>query len=453
MTTPSLNGPKGLPFIGNLRDFAGEERIHNLTRWKAEYGDTIPLKLVNQQAYVLTNPEDVYQLLVKSAHKVHKSPIFKRVLTRAIGEGLLLSEEDFHKRQRRLTQPAFHMQRIASYADTIVDYGQQMVARWDDKSQLDMHHEMMTVTMQIIAKVLFDADVSQDANNLGDAITVGIESAMFRMTHPMALPSWIPTSRNRQENHAYDVLNAKIDEIIEGRRQTMEDKGDLLSMLLLSTDEDGEQMNDKQVRDEAMTLFLAGHETTANALTWTLYLLSQHPDILETLCQEVDAVLGTRRATMDDLKSLTYTEQVIKEAMRLYPPAWIMTRIVLEPIELSKLTAQPDDILIVSQYLTHRDPQYWDNPEAFDPSRWTPEAEKQHKKFAYFPFGGGARVCIGNHFAMMEAQLLLATILQHTTADLVTGTTVTPEPVITLRPEGGLPMIVNLREREMETRR
>ncbi len=450
MTHPDISGPKGLPFVGNLREFAGADRIGNMMRWKAEYGETIHIKLVNRDAYILTNPADIYEVLVKSAHKVHKSPILKKGLTRALGEGLLLSEEDFHKRQRRLTQPAFHTQRITSYADTIVDYGQTMVNSWGDQSQLDVHHEMMTVTMQVIAKVLFDADVSEDADDLGHAITVGIESAMHKITNPMALPDWVPTARNRKTNKVYDLLNTTVNDMIEARRQTMEDKGDLLSMLLLSTDENGERMNDKQVRDEAMTLFLAGHETTANALTWALYLLSENPDIREKLVTEIDTVIGQRRATLTDLKQLTYTQQVIKEAMRLYPPAWILTRIVQEPFELSKFTAQPNNIMIVSQYLTHRDPQYWENPNQFDPSRWTPEAENDHTKFAYFPFGGGPRVCMGNHFAMMEAQLVLATILQHATVDLAPNTTIIPEPVITLRPLGGLPMTVTLREHEAE---
>ncbi len=446
MQNQVIDGPKGLPIIGNLRAFSGSDRIQNMLDWKAKYGDTIKIQLVNQPAYIITNPEDVYEIMVKSAHKVHKSPILKKWLTRAIGEGLLLSEEDFHKRQRRLAQPAFHMQRISSYADIIVDYGEQMVETWGNNQQLDMHESMMTLTMQIIAKVLFDADVSQDAHDLSEAITIGIESAMHKITHPITMPEWIPTPANRRTDQAYALLNGTIEDIINDRRQTMEDKGDLLSMLLLSVDEDGERMNDKQVRDEAMTLFLAGHETTANALTWTFYLLSQNPDVLEKLLAEIDTVVGNRRATMADLKQLTYTEMVLKEAMRLYPPAWILTRLVKEPIELSSFTAQPNDILIVSQYLTHRDPQLWENPDVFDPQRWTPEAEKSRPKFSYFPFGGGPRVCIGNNFAMMEGQLLLATLLQRYTAELQPNTTVTPEPVITLRPFAGLPMILKKRE-------
>ncbi len=446
-TTPP--GPKGLPIINNLREFAGKDRIHHLTTWKETYGDTVYFKILSRDAYLLTAPDDVYKVLVKEAKKVNKSPLLKRGLTRVLGNGLLLSEDDFHKRQRRLTQPAFHMQRIANYADTIVDYGEKLVQSWDDDKQIDMHEEMMTLTMQIIAKVLFDADVSQDAQNLGNAITVGIEAVMKKITNVMSIPEWIPTPANRRAVEAFDLLDVTINDIIASRRETMEDKGDLLSMLLLSEDDDGERMTDEQVRDEAMTLFLAGHETTANALTWTFYLLSQHPDILHQLQEEVDRVLGNRRATLEDLKQLTYTEMVIKESMRLYPPAWITTRIVVEPIEFDTFTANAGDLLVMSPYLTHKDPALWDNPEQFDPLRFTEEAEKLRHKFAYFPFGGGPRVCIGNHFAMMEAQLLLATIIQHYTADLVPHAVVVPQPLVTLRAQYGMQMILRQRQPEM----
>jgi cytochrome P450 len=442
-------GPKGLPIIGNLREFSGDDRLENLKDWKATYGDTVRLKLLNRTAYLLTSPDDVYKVLVKESKKIHKSPVFKRGLTRVLGEGLLLSEDDFHKRQRRLTQPAFHMQRIANYADTIVDHGERLVNSWENDQEVDLHDEMMTVTMEIIAKVLFDADVSQDASHIGDAVTVGIDAVMNKITKVINVPEWIPTPANRRATNAFDLLDDTINDIIADRRKTMEDKGDLLSMLLLSVDEDGETMTDKQVRDEAMTLFLAGHETTSNTLTWTFYLLSQHPDILQKLQDEVDTVLGKRRASLDDLKQLTYTEMVIKESMRLYPPAWITTRIVIEPIEFDTFTAEEGDLLMMSAYLTHNDPARWDNPETFDPLRFTPEAEKTRHKFAYFPFGGGPRVCIGNHFAMMEAQLLLATILQHYTADLAPNADVIPEPLITLRAKHGVPVILRKRQPEM----
>jgi len=398
---------------------------------------------------LLSAPDVVYKVLVKEAKKVNKSPLLKRGLTRVLGNGLLLSEGDFHKRQRRLTQPAFHMQRIANYADTIVDYGEKLVQSWEDEQHIDMHEEMMSVTMQIIAKVLFDADISQDAQNLGNAITVGIDAVMNKITNVMSIPEWIPTPANRRAMEAFDLLDTTINDIITSRRKTMDDKGDLLSMLLLSVDDDGEQMTDEQVRDEAMTLFLAGHETTSNALTWTFYLLSQHPDILNQLQAEVDSVLGNHRATLDDLKQLTYTQMVIKESMRLYPPAWITTRIVVEPIEFDTFTADIDDLLVMSPYLTHKDPALWENPDRFDPLRFTEDAEKARHKFAYYPFGGGPRDCIGNHFAMMEAQLLLATIVQHFTADLAPNANIVPQPLVTLRAQYGVPMILRQREPEM----
>ena len=449
MDNQSPVGPKGLPILGNLREFSGKDRLHHLKAWKETYGDTVYFKILSRDSYLLTNPDDVYRVLVKDAKKVHKSPLLKRGLTRVLGNGLLLSEDDFHKRQRRLTQPAFHMQRIANYADTIVDYAEQLVQSWEDDQEVDMHESMMSVTMQIIAKVLFDADVSKDAPELGQAITVGIDIVMDRITRLINIPEWMPTATNRRGKEVFNLLDTTIDEIINTRRQTMEDKGDLLSMLLLSVDEDGERMTDEQVRDEAMTLFLAGHETTSNALTWTFYLLSQHPEILQDLQAEIDSVLGKRRATLDDLKLLTYTEMVIKESMRLYPPAWITTRIVIEPIEFDTFTANVNDLLVLSPYLTHQDPALWENPDQFDPLRFTPEVEKERHKFAYFPFGGGPRVCIGNHFAMMEAQLLVATILQHYTAELAPTANIVPQPLITLRAQYGVPMILRQRQTEM----
>lgn len=442
-------GPKGLPIIGSLREFSGKDRLHHMEAWKETYGDIVYFKIINRDAYLLTNPDDVYRVLVKDAKKVHKSPLLKRGLTRVLGNGLLLSEDDFHKRQRRLTQPAFHMQRIANYADTIVDHGEQLVQSWNNDEAIDMHESMMSVTMQIIAKVLFDADVSKDASELGQAVTVGIDIVMDRITRLINIPEWIPTPTNRRGTAAFNLLDKTIEEIINTRRQTMEDKGDLLSMLLLSVDDDGERMTDEQVRDEAMTLFLAGHETTSNALTWAFYLLSQHPDILRQLQEEIDTVLGKRRATLDDLKHLTYTEMVIKESMRIFPPAWITTRIVIEPMEFETFTAEVGNILVMSPYLTHQDPALWENPDDFDPMRFTPEAEKDRHKFAYFPFGGGPRVCIGNHFAMMEAQLLLATILQHYTADLAPNAVIVPQPLVTLRAQYGVPMILRQRQLEM----
>lgn len=445
MENKTIDGPKGLPILGNVREFSGSSRMQHLQAWKKTYGDTVHLKMLGRDTYLITNPDDVYTMLVKNASKLHKSPLFKKALDPILGQGLLLSEDDFHKQQRRLAQPAFHMQRIASYADTIVDYGTQLLDSWDNKSQVDMHHDMMTVTMRIIGKVLFDADVSKDAHELGGAITIGIDATMHRISHLIKLPLWVPTPQNRQYQAIIKLLNDTINTIVNERRHTTEDRGDLLSMLLLFEDEDGNRMTDKQVKDEAMTLFLAGHETTANALTWALYLLAQHPDIRAKHLEEVDRVLGQRRATMDDLKQLTYTEMIIKETMRLYPPAWIMTRIVQAPFELSKVTPQVNNMLIISPYLVHRDPNLWDNPEVFDPERFTPEAEKERPKFAYFPFGGGPRVCIGNHFAMMEAQLLLATLSQQITADLVPNVEVTPDPSVTLRPRDGLQMILNPR--------
>ncbi|MBZ0291888.1 MAG: cytochrome P450, partial [Anaerolineae bacterium] len=259
--------------------------------------------------------------------------------------------------------------------------------------------------------------------------------------------SWVPTPANRRRANAVAVIDSKVQSMINQRRATGEDKGDLLSMLLLSeNEEDGTRMNDKQVRDEAMTLFLAGHETTANALSWALYLIAQHPEVEAKLIEEVDRVLGRRAATVSDLRQLTYTDMVIKEAMRLYPPAWIFTRMALEDFELGMYTIPKGSIILMSPYAMHRHPDYWEHPTEFQPERFHAGWENEVPKYAYVPFGGGPRICIGNSFATMEANLVLATIMQHSTLSLVPNRTTTPEPLITLRPNPGIDMQIKLRD-------
>jgi len=302
--------------------------------------------------------------------------------------------------------------------------------------------------MKIVAKTLFDADVNE-ADNIGAAITIGIETVAKRITQPLYLPDWVPTRANRQRLQAGHVLEETIMDIIETRRKSGEDKGDLLSMLLMAVDEDdGGTMTNKQVRDEAMTLFIAGHETTANALSWTLFLLAQHPEVEAKLVDELGAVLAGHAPTMRDLPLLRYNEMVIRESMRLYPPAWITTRVAIEDIGIGGYTISKGSLILMSPYVMHHDSRYFEQPEAFMPERFEQGWEERIPKYAYFPFGGGPRICIGNSFAMMEAQLLLATIVQRFHVSLVEGQTVVPEPLITLRPRGGIKM--RLAECEME---
>jgi cytochrome P450 len=347
---------------------------------------------------------------------------------------------DFHRRQRRLVQPAFHANRIASYAGVMVDYTLDRMAGWRPGAVLDIDDVMMRLTMDIVSKTLFDAEVSSQANEVGEAINTLQALTVEDFKAGYMLPVWVPTRRNRQIRRATRSVDVTVNQFIRDRRESGEDKGDLLSMLLMAQDEDdGSVMTDRQVRDEAATLFAAGHETTSNALTWTWYLLSQNPHVERKLHDELDRVLGGRPPALADLKDLSYTEMVVKEALRLYPPAWVlMNRISFEPIQLNGFRIDPGDWIWVCPYITHRNPGYFADPERFDPERFAPQRESELPRYSYIPFGGGPRVCIGNSFAMMEARLVLATIAQKYRLEMVPGQQVVPEPEITLRTRNGL---------------
>jgi cytochrome P450 len=447
MPTTYPPGPKGAFLTGNLRDFQNR-RLEFLMDCHRQYGDVVLFRIGPRRGYLLSHPDYIHEVLVKQPEKFHKSPMLKQTTKKALGEGLLTSDGDAHKRQRKLVQPAFHHKRIEAYADVMVDYTLHMLAMWETGDVLDISHEMMELTMKIVAKTLFDADVSE-TERIGAAITIGIETVGRRITQPLYLPDWIPTRANRQRLQAAHVLETTIMNIIETRRKSGEDKGDLLSMLLLAVDEDdGGTMTNKQVRDEVMTLFIAGHETTANALSWTLFLLAQHPEVAAKLVEELDVVLGERAPTMRDLPLLRYNEMVVRESMRLYPPAWITTRVAIENIAIGGYEISKGSLVFMSPYVMHHDSRYFENPDLFQPERFEQGWEERIPKYTYFPFGGGPRICIGNSFAMMEAQLVLATVMQSFHMSLLEGQTIVPQPLITLRPLGGIKMQLAVREPE-----
>jgi cytochrome P450 len=438
-------GPKGVPFLGVAPAFS-VDRLDTFNRWRDEYGDIVRLPFTfGTVAYLLNDPDLVKFVLVEHPEYVHKTPLFKRATRDSIGQGLLTSEGDFHKRQRRLIQPAFHHQRIAVYAQQMVDLTSKMLGAWRTTQQIDIHEAMMHLTMDIVAKALFNADVSGDAESIGQAISRGLERTNARTSNPLMLPAWVPTPQNRRDKANQRILDGVINRFIEHWRTHGEDRGDLLSMLLMAQDEDGSGMSDTQVRHEALTLFIAGHETTANTLTWSFYLLARHPEVNRKLSAELDVVLGGRTPTMGDLPNLPYTNQVIKESMRLYPPAWIVPRMAITNFEMNGYAINKQNLIFTSPYTMHRHPRYYSAPHDFIPERWTETFEKGLPKYAYFPFGGGPRVCIGNSFAMMEAQLVLATIAQRWQLDLLPNQTITPEPMITLRPKEGIHMRLTAR--------
>lgn len=438
-------GPKGLPFIGNIRQLQ-RDRLGFLTGNREQFGDIVLFRVGPRPIYQLNNPEHIQYVLVKHAENFYKTPALKNALRDSVGQGLLTSDGELHKRQRRLVQPAFHHKRIAAYANTMVNYTDDMLRNWHNGKQIGLLNEMMHLTMRIVGKTLFDTDVTQNADHIGEAISIGIEATSERITRPIPYLEKLPTAKNRKRREALNVIGDTIEGFIHEREASGEDKGDLLSMLLMAVDEeDGGQMTHKQVRDEAMTLFVAGHETTANALTWTFYLLGQHPKIEQKLAKEIQTTLEGHLPTLTDLPKMPYLEMVVKESMRLYPPAWTVSREAQADFELGDYHIPKGSILMMSMYVLHHDAQLWAEPEAFRPERFAPENEATIPKYAYFPFGGGPRICIGNQFAMMEAQLVLATILQRYHLSLVAGQEIKLNPLVTLRPEPDIQMVIGER--------
>jgi cytochrome P450 len=438
-------GPK-LPFISSLiYRPGGGNPLAFFTTLARTYGDVSAYRMAGEQLFLVNEPQLIRDVLVTHNRNFTKSRGLERS-RRLLGQGLLTSEGAMHLRQRRLMQPAFHRDRIAGYGDLMVGYADRMRQGWRGGATVDIAREMNRLTLSIVGKTLFDVDVEQQAAAVGEALTAVMESFWMMMLPFAEVLERLPVPRLRRARMARARLDAIIYRMIADRRTSGRDHGDLLSMLLTAQDEDaGAGMTDQQVRDEAMTIFLAGHETTANALTWTWYLLSQYPDVEATLHAEVDRVLQGRLPTIKDLASLSYVERVVTESMRLYPPAWIIGRRAITEYQLGQYVAPPRSILVMSPYIMQRDPRFYADAERFDPDRWTPEFRAALPKFAYFPFGGGPRQCIGESFAWMELILLVATIAQQYRLRLVPGHPVEPQPLITLRARHGMRMTIEQR--------
>ncbi len=436
-------GPPAHPLTGNLREF-GADRLGYLRFLAREYGDFVPLKLLRGTAILLNHPDLIEEVLVaKKRHFIKARGT--RSLRSLLGNGLLVSEGSFWRRQRRLAQPAFHRDRVAAYSQTMVDYTERMLAGWQPGRALDVHHEMMGVTLAIVGRALFDADVSGAANVVGRGLEVTLAHFNWWASTGFLVPLWLPVRPNREFARAKAELDRIVYDLITQRRASGEDPGDLLSMLLAARDEDGAGMTDRQVRDEVMTLLLAGHETTANALTWTFLLLSQAPQADARLIDELQRVLAGRAPTLADLPRLPYTENVTKEALRLYPPAWILGYEAVDDVTIGGYPVRKGTTMFMSQWVTHRDPRWFPEPDAFRPERWADPQIKQLPTYAYYPFGGGERLCIGKGFALMEASLLLATIAARYRLELTSGQALDLEPSVTLRPRHGLAMVARPR--------
>lgn len=438
--------------LRNLLGIRGD-RVSFLQQLKRDHGDVVCFHIGPQAVWLLSHPDHIRDVLVVNQKKFMKGRGIQ-MMKQLLGEGLLTSEGETHLRQRRLVQPAFHRQRVASYATSMVEDTRRLRERWATLSAgevLEMSQEMMRLTLVIAGRTLFDTDVEEEANEVGQALTDTM-SVAERIPNPLAgILALLPLPSNRRFNKARQRLDDIIYGIIRERRASNVDHGDFLSMLLLAQDEEGGTggMTDQQVRDEALTIFLAGHETTATALTWTWYLLSQHPEVEAKLHAELDAVLAGRLPTFEDLPKLQYTEMVFAEAMRLYPPAWIIGRRALVDHEMDGYKIKSGDLILMSQYLVQHDARWFPQPEQFDPERWTPELKEARPKFSYFPFGGGTRTCIGEAFAWMEASLVIATLAQQWKSRLVPNHPVEPRALITLRAKHGMKMYL---EKRTETR-
>ena len=428
------------PILGHMRG-AVDDPLRSFLRWREEVGDIARARLGGIVVHMISSPALVREVL-KDRHREFVKPIQgRRNLSRILGNGLLVSEGEFWLRQRRIMQPAFHKKRISGFGERMVQAAEDLGDEWATRDEpFDVSHDMMRITLRIVQETLLGTTASSDADQVGESVSYVISAMNQRFRRVVMPPENWPTPANRRFAKHREVLDAAVGSIIRARRASPERGDDLLSMLLDSVDEEtGESMTDEQLRDEVMTIFLAGHETTANALSWTFYLLGKHPEVARRLREELSEVLGGRTPTTEDYPNLKYTRMVFCESMRLYPPAWIMARAPREDVELGGYTIEAGSRIFIPPWVVHRNPNVWPDPEGFDPERF--RDPKAIDPFAFFPFGGGRRMCIGQGFAMLEGVLLLASLTQRFRLELVPGHPVEPEALVTLRPKHGVKVI------------
>ena len=441
---PLPPGPKRRSILGVMPEF-NRDTLGFIERCR-QYGDVVRSRFLYVYAYFLYNPQDIETLLATNARSYRKagslrSPFFHRL----VGNGLVTSEGDFWRRQRRLAQPAFHRQRISSYGEVMVDYARRAIAGWKDGEQREISRDMTRLTLEIVVKTLFNSDVSKDADHVGQILSQIVKPFASQATLKWILDNRLPTPAHRRYFRMVSEIDRIVFRIIGERRASGVDQGDLLSMLLAAQDEDGTQMTDRQLRDEVMTLFLAGHETTALSLSWTWYLLATHPVVEKKFLQELDEVLGGRAPEVADLPRLTYTDMIARETMRLYPPAYAVGREAIEDTEIAGYRVPKGSQVFAFQWATQRDERFFEQPNEFIPERWNSESTQQLHKYAYFPFGGGPRQCIGNYFAMMEIVLVMATIGQRYRFSLESEHPAEVLPVLSLRPRHAIRVTVHER--------
>ncbi|ATB30470.1 cytochrome P450 [Melittangium boletus] len=461
-TLPLAPMPPGHWLLGHLRE-RETNPLGLFLRGREQLGDVVRFRMGPQYVEQLAHPDHVKHVLADASARYTKGSIFAKTRP-LVGNGLLTAEGEFWKRQRRLSQPAFHKDRLATLAGVITQTATEAIAGWEAPvaagTPVPVFTEMMRLTLNVVVRALFGLDVAGQTQLIGDAFTQALEVTNRRIISPLPYVPWfyrLPTRDNRLFQRAMDTLHHTVEGLIAQRRAQARDGQsppgeDLLGMLMTACDADtGDAFDDLQLRDEVMTLMLAGHETTATSLAWTFHLLEQNPEQEALMHEEVDQVLGGRTPTLEDLPKLRYTGCVFEEAMRLYPPIWALPRTPHEDDEVGGFRIPKGDIVLLVPYVTHRHPEFWPDPERFDPTRFLPEASRQRPRWAYLPFGGGQRQCIGNNFAMMEAQFILAMVAQRFRLRGVPGVPVEPEPLVTLRPKGPLPMHVHRRQGKSRT--
>jgi cytochrome P450 len=440
-------GPRGWPVLGMLPAIR-RDPVGVFMRGALRFGDVVYFRIGPRRGYLLTNPEDVRHVLQDNARNYHKSPLYDK-LRLFLGNGLLTSEDDLWLRQRRIAQPAFHRQRVTALAGVMGEAARDAAARWQPFAAagqpVDVDEEMMRLTRTVVVRALLGADLGPFTSTIDQAWAI-VNQHVGESFWSLGFTDGWPTQRNRRFQAARAVLRGAVDHVITERRRNPSDSDDLLSMLMSARDEEtGEAMTDEQLRVEVTTFLLAGQETTSLALTWTWYLLSQNPRARQRLEDELDAVLDGRPPEYPDLAHLPYLRMVIDEAMRLYPPAWGFSRQALADDRLGGFQLPRGWLAFVIPYVLHRLPAFWTDPDAFDPERFSPERSADRPKFAYIPFGAGPRQCIGNQFALIETQLIVATLAQAYRLQLVPRHSAEPWPLITLRPRYGMPMIIERR--------
>lgn len=440
-------GPAGLPLVGIAPEFQ-RDALGLYMNAARDHGDVVTLPLGPIDLYFINHPDLVRQIFVEKAHNYRKSDLFYK-LKILVGEGLLTSEGAFWKRQRRLSQPSFNRPGIALLSEKMIESTSAMLDRWTamgDGARLDVEGEMVKLTLSIVTSALFGADLERHGRRMSDTVEIVMREVVQRMRSPFDIPLSVPTPANRRLRRGLGELDDFIYSIIEERRRSKDAPRDLLAMWMEAKDEaGGAGMSDRQLRDEAVTMFIAGHETTAMLLTWVFYLLWLHPEWWRRVQSELDTVLGGRTPTVEDVPALRDLRLVIEETLRLYPPAWIVFRSPLGDDELGGYRIPRGASMVILPYTLHRRPDFWDDPDVFDPERFTDERSAGRHRFAYIPFGAGARMCIGRDFSLIEAHLIVAMVLQRFRLHVQPGYPVVPEPLASLHVKGGLPMTLRRR--------